>query len=198
MAGSSLFFPMINVKYFVVMSLWPRTIRILISNWPRTQKFSQFFKIQTGKTFSYHGHALVTLYVQFLCSDWSKFDRWVHAEKLCSILKVVYFDSWIWQSSVSTSQGPEEMCLSLEHQNPSKTSEKMFFFFFYRVTASLHILYTANQETECSQNRLTVFSVALRETYCVPARLWLAVIDFQSGEQQSRSESDKKRRNRLQ
>ena len=39
------------------------------------------------KTFSYHGHALVTLYVQFLCSDWSKFDRWVHAENLCSILK---------------------------------------------------------------------------------------------------------------
>ena len=23
----------------------------------------------------HHGHALVTLYVQFLCSDWSKFDR---------------------------------------------------------------------------------------------------------------------------
>ena len=58
----------------------PRTIRILISNWPRTRKFSQFFKIQRGKSFSYHGHALVTLYVQFLCFDWSKFDRWVHAE----------------------------------------------------------------------------------------------------------------------
>ena len=28
-----------------------------------------------GKTFSYHGHALVTLYVQFLYSDWSKIDR---------------------------------------------------------------------------------------------------------------------------
>ena len=27
---------------------------------------------------------------------------------------------------------------------------------------------------------------------------WLAVIDFQNGEQQSRSRSDKKRRNRLQ
>ena len=51
--------------------------------------------------FSYHGHALVTLYVQPLCSDWSKFDRWVHAENLCSILKVVYFDSWSWQSLVS-------------------------------------------------------------------------------------------------
>ena len=26
-----------------------------------------------------------------------KFDRWVHAKKLCSILKVVYFDSWSWR-----------------------------------------------------------------------------------------------------
>ena len=25
-------------------------------------------------------------------------------------------------------QGPEEICLSLEHQNPSKTSEKMSYF----------------------------------------------------------------------
>ena len=35
-------------------------------------------------------------------------------------------------------QGPEEMCLSLEHQNQSKTSEKMGY--FDRVTVSLHIL----------------------------------------------------------
>ena len=61
-----------------------------------------FLKIKAGKTFSYHGHALVTLYVQFLCSDWSKFDRWVHAENLCSILNLVYFDSWSWQSFLST------------------------------------------------------------------------------------------------
>ena len=52
--------------------------------------------------FSHHGHALVTLYVQFLCSDWSKLDRWIHAENLCSILKLVYFDNWSWQSFVST------------------------------------------------------------------------------------------------
>ena len=51
---------------------------------------------------SRNGHALVTLYVQFLCSDWSKFDRWVHAQNLCSILNLVYFDSWSWQSFVST------------------------------------------------------------------------------------------------
>ena len=81
-----------------------RTIKILISNWPRTRKVSQL--LQAGKTvgsdFSHHGHALVTLYVQFLCSDWSIFDRWVHAEYLCSILNLVYFDSWKRQSFVST------------------------------------------------------------------------------------------------
>ena len=61
-----------------------------------------YLRIQAGKTSSYHGHTLVTLYVQFLYSDWSKFDRWVHAENLCSILNLVYFDSWSWQSFVST------------------------------------------------------------------------------------------------
>ena len=35
-------------------------------------------------------------------------------------------------------QGPEEMCLSLEHQNPSKSSEKMGY--FDRVTVSLHLI----------------------------------------------------------
>ena len=38
----------------------------------------------------------------FFCSDWSKSDRWVHAGNLCSILKLVYFDSWSWQRFVST------------------------------------------------------------------------------------------------
>ena len=67
------------------------------------REFSQL--LQAGKTvafdFSHHGHALVTLYVQFLCSDWSKFDRWGHAKNLCSILNLVYLDSWSWQSFVS-------------------------------------------------------------------------------------------------
>ena len=64
------------------------------------RKFSQV--LQAGKTVafdsSHHGQALVMLYVQSLCSDWSKFDRWVNAENLCSFLKLVYFDSWSWQS----------------------------------------------------------------------------------------------------
>ena len=89
------------MKYVVFMC---RTIKILISNWPRTRKFSQLLRV--GKTvafdFPHHVHVLVTLYVQFLCSDWSKFDRWVHAENLGSILNLVYFDSWSWQRFVST------------------------------------------------------------------------------------------------
>ena len=32
------------MKYIVFMSLWPITFIILISNWPRTRKFSQLFK----------------------------------------------------------------------------------------------------------------------------------------------------------
>ena len=86
------FFVLIHMKYVVFMC---RTIKILISNWPRTRKFSQLLLAGKAVTFdfSHHGRALVTLYVQFLCSDWSKFDRSVHAENLCSILNLVYFDS---------------------------------------------------------------------------------------------------------
>ena len=52
--------------------------------------------------FSHQGQALVTLYVQFLYSDWPKFDGWVHAQNLCSILNLLYFASWSWQSFVPT------------------------------------------------------------------------------------------------
>ena len=62
------------------------------------------------------------------------------------------FQSYRYELSYpALSHGPKEMCLSLEHQNPLKTSEKMGY--FDRVTvSSLHILYTANQETEGSQD----------------------------------------------
>ena len=82
----------------------------LLTFWFQTdlgrEKSTSYLKIQVGRRdafhFSHHSHPLVTLYVQFLCSDWSKFDRWIHAEDLYSILKLVYFDSWNWQSFVST------------------------------------------------------------------------------------------------
>ena len=59
-----------------------------LSNWPRTRKFNRLLHLHAGKAIAFdfsHCHALITLYVQFLCSDWSKFDRWVHAENLCSV-----------------------------------------------------------------------------------------------------------------
>ena len=68
----------------------------------RHENSTSYLKVKAGKTdafhFPHHIHALVTLYVQLWSSDWSKFDRWVHAENLYSILKLVYFDSLSWQS----------------------------------------------------------------------------------------------------
>ena len=44
------------------------------------------------------GHALRPIFMLWLVKIW----QWVHAENLCSILKVVYLDSWSWQNFVST------------------------------------------------------------------------------------------------
>ena len=71
----------------------PALLRFWFKTDLRRKNSASFFKIQAGKTFSNHGHVLVTLHVQFSCSDWLKFDRWV---------QVVYFDSWSWQSFEST------------------------------------------------------------------------------------------------
>ena len=46
------FFFLIHIKYVVFMSVSSRTIKILISNWPQTQKFSHFFfKYMRGRSF---------------------------------------------------------------------------------------------------------------------------------------------------
>ena len=80
-----IFFLKVHMKYVVYFC---RTIKILISNWPRTRKFSQL--LQAGKTvafdFAHYDHALVALFVEFLCCDWSKFDRWV--------IRKIYAASW--------------------------------------------------------------------------------------------------------
>ena len=89
------------MKYVVFMSLWPSTG----ADWTYLgpENSASYLKIQAGKTFSYHGHALVTLYVQFLCSDWSnltgEFMRKIYA---ASWNLFTIFDSWSWHSFVST------------------------------------------------------------------------------------------------
>ena len=73
-AGLSLFFPNIHIRYVVFMSIWPRTIRILISNWPWTQKFSQFFKSTGGEDlfflWSRVGHAQRPIFMLWLVKIW--------------------------------------------------------------------------------------------------------------------------------
>ena len=65
----------------------------------QTIESARYLKIQARKTdalhFSHHSHVLIRLYV--LCSDWSKFARWVQAENLYCILKLVYFDRWSYK-----------------------------------------------------------------------------------------------------
>ena len=103
----------------------PALLRFCFQTNLKRKNWASYLKIQAGKTFSYQGHVLVTLYVQFLCSHWSKFDRWVHAENLCSILKLVYFDSWSWQSFVSTCDVFN--CLfSLDVQNEIQLLSRVF------------------------------------------------------------------------
>ena len=52
----------------------------LLTFWFQTdlgrEKSTSYLKIQVGKTF----FTMATLYVQLLCPDWSKFDRWAPAE----------------------------------------------------------------------------------------------------------------------
>ena len=100
MAGSSLFFEKFIWNMLCLCHYGPALLRFWFQTNLGRESSASYLEIQAGKIFSYQGYALVTLYVKFLCPDWSKFDRWVRVENLCSILKLVY--SWSWQSFVST------------------------------------------------------------------------------------------------
>ena len=100
--GSNLFFPMIHMKYVVFMSLWPCTVMILISNWPRTRKFSQFFKNTGGEDLflprSRIGHALRPILMLWLVKIWQVSSCGEFMQHLESCL----LWSWGWQSFVLT------------------------------------------------------------------------------------------------
>ena len=96
-----LFLKKIHMKYVVFMC---RTIKILVSNWPRTRKFSQLI---TGKEDScswlfsprWHvGHALHPIFMVWLV----KICQVSSCRKFMQHLETCYFDSWSWQSFVST------------------------------------------------------------------------------------------------
>ena len=100
----------VQVQFFLCkgnrkLCLWAALLNFNFKMTSDERIFSQL--VSTRKlllTFLAHGHdhALVTLYVQFLCPDWSKFDSWVHAKNLCSILKLV-----CWQLKLT------EFCVTL-------------------------------------------------------------------------------------
>ena len=75
---------------------------------------------------SWHGHSLVMIYIQFLWSDWSKLDRWVHAENLWSIWKLVYLDSWNWQSFVLSTCDVFNYLFPLDVQNIIQLLSRFF------------------------------------------------------------------------
>ena len=65
------------------MSLWPRTISILISNWPQTRKFNQLFKSKSREDrcfslpspYSRVGHALRPILKLWLVKIWQVSSR---------------------------------------------------------------------------------------------------------------------------
>ena len=93
-------------KYVVFMSLWPRTVRIVISNWPRTRKFSQFFwKCRRGVEdlflpWSPVGHALRPIFMLWLVKIWqvSLCEKFMHYLENCSLwqLKLTEFCVNLW------------------------------------------------------------------------------------------------------
>ena len=124
-AGSYLFSPKFIWNKLCLCHYGPAVLTFWFKTDLGRKNSARYLKIQEEKTFSYRGHALVTLHVQFSCSDWSKSDRWVHAENLCSILKLVYFDSWSWQNFLSTCDVFK--CLfSLDLQNEIQLLSRVF------------------------------------------------------------------------
>ena len=97
----------------VFMSLWPRTIKILFSNWPRTQNFSQFYK-NTGRedlflSWSRVGHALRPIFMLWLVKIWqvSSCGKFMQHLESCLLwqLKLTEFCVNLWCFLMSFSTG---------------------------------------------------------------------------------------------
>ena len=121
---------------------------------------------------------------QDLLKDNCGFSGWIRKEgssfKTCKLIQTYIIRislSVQRKSAIGPHAGSRGDVFFLEHQNPSKTLEK------WVILIALQVCYTFYIPQTKRQGR----SVALWATCCVQARLWLAVIDFQNGKQQSRS-----------
>ena len=97
------------------MSLWPSTINILISNWPRTQEFSQLFKNTGGKDrcfslfspWSRVGHAPSPIFMRKIyATSWNLFTLTAEADKvLCQLVMfLTVFFLWMYKMKYSCYQ----------------------------------------------------------------------------------------------
>ena len=85
---------------------------------------ASYLKTKAGKTFSHHGHALVTLYVQFLCSDWSKFAG--------EFMRKIYAASW--NLFTLTAEADRVLCQLVMFFN-------VFFHWMYKLKYSCYHIY---------------------------------------------------------
>ena len=95
------------------MSLWPSTIKILISNLPRTRKFSQLFKNTGGEDlflpWSRVGHALRLIFILWLVKIWqvSSCGKFMQRLETCLLwkLKLTEYCVNLWCFLMSFSTG---------------------------------------------------------------------------------------------
>ena len=96
---AEVYFFKIHMKHALFLC---RTIKILISNWPRTRKFSQL--LQAGKTvafdFAHHGHALRPIFMLWLVKIWqvSSCGKFMQYLESCLLwqLKLTEFCANLW------------------------------------------------------------------------------------------------------
>ena len=117
--GSSLFFFKIHTKYVVSMSLWPCTIKILISNWTQSRKFSKLVKNTGGEDLFLpwsrspsNFYALIdqNLAAEFLrktyAASWNLFALTAEADRvLCQLVTfLTVFFHWMYKMKYSCYQ----------------------------------------------------------------------------------------------
>ena len=72
----------------------------------RRKNSASFFKIPAGKTFSYHGHVLVTLHVQIYAASWKLFTLTAEADRVLSqlVMFLTVFFHWMYKMKYSCYQ----------------------------------------------------------------------------------------------
>ena len=102
-----------------------RTIKILISNWPRTQKFSQLLQAGQGSQLLLSFIAMVTRWSRFMSNFYALIGQnWagVFMRKIYAASRNLFTDSWSRQSFVPSSCDVFNCLSPLDVQNKMQLS----------------------------------------------------------------------------